>query len=217
MIECLRTAENEAMDPPAPGVQVSCRVKGRVGRPRVEIDRNYLGSVLQVGGPSKLAKVMKCHPRTVRRRALEYGLSEPAPPVFQTNRNPDGTVSRTWFSSSTPARSAVADDPNAIDELVGAVLHTFPNMGRQKLDGILKAQGYRIPRERLRESYVRVHGAPARFARPQIERRSYYVPAPNSLWHHDGNHSKLITRMHLVYNLDEDRVDPMGNNMPCIY
>ena len=32
MIECLHTAEKEAMDPPAPSVQVSHRVKGRVCR-----------------------------------------------------------------------------------------------------------------------------------------------------------------------------------------
>ena len=190
MIECLLTAENEAMDPPAPGLQVSHRVKGRVGRPRVEIDRNFLENALQVRGPSQLGMVMKCSPRTIRRRALEYGLSHEGPPVFQTVPNPDGTVSQTWFSSSTPARSTIAEDPDALDDLVSSVLHTFPNVGRQKLDGMLKARGYRIPRERLRESYVRVHGAPARFARPQIERRSYYVPAPNSLWHHDGNHSK---------------------------
>ena len=191
MIECLRTAEKEAMDPPAPGMQVSRRVKGRVGRPHVEIDRNFLGSALQVGGPYKLVKVMKCHPRTIRRRAIEYGLSDPAPPVFLINHNPDGTVSQTWLLSSTPARSTVADDPNALDGLVRAVLHTFLNMGQQKLDGVLKARGYRIPREHLQESYVCIHGAPARFVRPQIERRSYYVPAPNSLWHHDRNHSEF--------------------------
>ena len=111
--------------------------------------------------------------------------------MFQTVQNPDGTLSLAWHSSSTPARLAVADDPDALDELVVAVLHTFPKMGRQKLDGVLKSRGYRIPRERLWESYMQVHGTPARFARPQIERRSYYVPAPNSLWHHDGNHSKI--------------------------
>ena len=175
------------------GLPVSRRVKGRVGRPRVEIDRNYLETALQVRGPHQLAKVMGCNPRTIRRRALEYGLADPAPPVFQTTQDPDGTVSRSWYSSSTPARSLIAEDPNALDDVVRGVLQTFPRMGRQKLDGVLKARGYRIPRERLRESYVRVHGAPARFARPQIERRTYYVPAPNSLWHHDGNHSTWLT------------------------
>jgi hypothetical protein len=170
MIECLLTAENEAMDPPAPGLQVSHRVKGRVGRPWVEIDRNFLESTLQVRGPHQLGMVMKCSPRTIRRRALEFGLTQEAPPVFQMVPNLDGTVSQMWFSSSTPARSAVAEDPDALDRLVRSVLHTFPNFGRQKLDGILKARGYHIPRERLQESYVHVHGSLARFARPQIER-----------------------------------------------
>lgn len=67
MIECLRAAEDKAMDPPAPGLQVSCRVKGRVGRPRVEIDRNFLQNALQVRGPYQLGQVMKCSPRTIRR------------------------------------------------------------------------------------------------------------------------------------------------------
>lgn len=190
MIECLRAAEIEAMDPPAPGLQVSRRVKGRVGQQRVEMDRNFLENTLQVRGPHQLGMIMKCSLRTIRRRALEYSLVHEAPPVFQTFQNPDGTVSQTWHSSSTPSHSAVADIPDALDELVRAVLHTFLNVGRQKLNGMLKARGYRIPRERLRESYVQVHGAPAHFARPQIERQSYYVPAPNSIWHHDGNHSK---------------------------
>ena len=217
MLECLQNAENEATDPPAPGLPVSRRVKGRVGRPRVEIDKNYLEAALQVRGPHQLANVLGCNPRTIRRRALEYGLADPAPPVFQTTRDPDGTVSQSWFSSSTPARSLIAEDPNALDDVVGDVLLTFPQMGRQKLDGVLKARGYRIPRERLRESYVRVHGAPARFAKPRIERRTYYVPAPNSLWHHDGNHSTWLAypgRCSLT--MGQSRIDSLGNRLPCI-
>ena len=35
MLECLCTTENQAMDPPVPGLQVSQRVKGRVGQPHV--------------------------------------------------------------------------------------------------------------------------------------------------------------------------------------
>lgn len=218
MLGCLRTAEDKAMDPPAPGLQVSRRVKGKVGRPRVEIDRNFLENMLQMGGPYKMSKLLKCHGRTVRRRVLEYGLRERAPPVFQTVPNDDGTMSQTWLSSSTPARSAVADDPDALDQLVRSVLHTFPKIGRQKLDGMLKSRNYRIPMERLRESYLRVHGAPARFARPQIERRTYWVPAPNSLWHHDGNHSEFLNLKvtFLSTNVDWDRINQMGYNMSCI-
>jgi hypothetical protein len=168
-------------------------VKGRAGQPQVEIDCNFLENALQMRGPHQLAKVMGCNPRTIQWHALEYGLADPTPPVFQTTHDTNGTVSRLWHSSSTPARSLIAEDPNALDHLVQGVLQTFPCMGRQKLNGVLKARGYRIPRERLRESYVCVHGAPACFARPQIERRTYYVPAPNSLWHHDGNHSTWMT------------------------
>ena len=105
-------------------------------------------------GPHQLVKVMGCNPRTIRWRALEYGLADPAPPVFQTTHDADGAVSRLWHSSSTPARSLIAEDPNALDRLVRDVLQTFPCMGRQKLDGVLKARGYHIPRERLRESYI---------------------------------------------------------------
>ena len=129
MLECIQTAENEAMDPPAPGLQVSCRVKGPVGRPCIEINKNYLESALQLQGPHQLAKVMKCNARTIRRRALEYGLVDPAPPVFQNVENPDGTVSQSWFSSSMPTCSGIAEEPNALDDIVKAVLQTFPNMG----------------------------------------------------------------------------------------
>jgi hypothetical protein len=110
---------------------------------------------------------MGCNPRTIQQRVLEYGLADPAPPVFQTTHDADGTVSQSWHSLSTPARSLIAEDPNALDHLVRGVLQTFPRMGRQKLDGVLKARGYRIPRERLRESYVCVHGAPAHLQGPR--------------------------------------------------
>ena len=193
MLECLQNAENEAMDPPAPGLPVSHRVKGRAGWPCVEIDCNFLENALQMQGPHQLAKVMGCNLRTIRQCALEYGLADPAPPVFQTTHDADGAVSQSWHLSSTPAHSLIAEDLNTLDWLVRDVLQTFPHMGHQRLDGVLKARGYRIPREWLRESYVHVHGALARFTRPQIDRRTYYVPAPNSLWHHDRNHSMSVT------------------------
>ena len=193
MLECLQNTENEAMDPPAPGLPVSHRVKGRVGWPCVEINHNFLENALQMQGPHQLVKVMGCNPRTIRQRALEYSLADPMPPVFQTTHDANGVVSRSWHLSSTPACSLIAEDPNTLDRLVRDVLQTFPHMGHQKLNGVLKARGYCIPREWLRESYVCIHGTLAHFARPQIERRTYYVPAPNSLWHHDGNHSTSIT------------------------
>ena len=195
MLECLQDAENEAMDPPAPGLPVSHRVKVFDGQPHIEIDRNYLEVALQVRGPYQLAKVWKCSPSMIWRCALEYGLADPMPPVFQMTQNPNGTVSRTWYSSSVPMCSLIAEDLSALDNLVRNTLHTFLQMGHQKLNGMLKARGYRIPRERLRESYICIHGAPAWSARLQIKRRTYYVLAPNSIWPHNGNHS-----MWLIYD-----------------
>ena len=60
------------------------------------------------------------------------------------------------------------------------------------LHGYLRAKGYRVPIKRISSSYLRVHGTPAAFGSRQIERRVYSVPGVNSLWHHDGQHGKLI-------------------------
>ena len=48
MLECLQNTENEAMDPPAPGLPVSHQVKGRVGWPCVEINHSFLENALQM-------------------------------------------------------------------------------------------------------------------------------------------------------------------------
>jgi hypothetical protein len=54
--------------------------------------------------------------------------------------------------------------------------------------GALRAHGHHVSRRHIEESYLRVHGAPAGFGHRRIERRNYWVPAVNSLWHHDGHH-----------------------------
>ncbi|KAM6489023.1 hypothetical protein JOM56_015535, partial [Amanita muscaria] len=80
----------------------------------------------------------------------------------------------------------------ALDSLVASVLATFPGHGRSKLDGVLRARGFQIPRNRLTASITRVSGPSPRFTHRTIERRGYYVPAVNSLWHHDGNHGMSV-------------------------
>ncbi|XP_062235963.1 uncharacterized protein LOC133933025 [Platichthys flesus] len=67
--------------------------------------------------------------------------------------------------------------------------------------GHLKAQGINIQRQRVQESMRRVdpNGVVVRTLQlnPQ-RRRKYFVPAPNSLWHIDGNH-KLIRWRFVVH------------------
>ena len=65
MFQCLQNVENKAMDPPAPGLAVSCQVKGKAGQPWVEIDCNFLENALQMRGPHQLVKVMGRNPRTI--------------------------------------------------------------------------------------------------------------------------------------------------------
>ena len=65
----------------------------------------------------------------------------------------------------------------------------FPSYGRCMIDGHLRHMGHRISRVRLQQSYAHVHGPPvSAFGPRRIHRRVYYVPGPNSLWHHDGQH-----------------------------
>ena len=193
MVESLQEAERNALEPAVAGIQVSARVPGLLGRPRVEIHRDYLEHLLDIRGPSELKDVFKCSARTIRRRAVEYGLRPAGLPVIQHVEYPDGTLGRQWVASGMRERSAISDDDEALDTLVASILAIFPGYGRCKLNGALLAQGYRVPRERLRASIVRVSGPMSRFTRRPIERRAYYVPAVNSLWHHDGNHGILST------------------------
>lgn len=185
MLEQLDEARHLSSDPcPRPHLVVSTRVRRR-GRPRVEIDPVFLAEALSLRGPTHLAAVFNCSARTVRRAALRAGLVEPGEPVYADTSLHDGTVVRT-YTSSAPAMTAITDEQ--LDTLVAAVLQVFPDFGRRMLNGRLKSAGYRVPRERLRTSYLRVHGAPGGFGVRFIHRRPYNVPGANSLWHHDGQH-----------------------------
>lgn len=65
------------------------------------------------------------------------------------------------------------------------------------VQGILRAEGIVIQRNRIFESLVRVDeaGVALRWSHA-IQRRTYQVSGPNALWHIDGNH-KLIR---YIYN-----------------
>lgn len=66
--------------------------------------------------------------------------------------------------------------------------------GHKMMLGHLSAQGIRIQRQRVQESMGRVDSQGVLLRTLQLNprrRRRYSVPAPNSLWHIDGNH-KLI-------------------------
>ncbi|KAJ7697131.1 hypothetical protein B0H14DRAFT_3039591 [Mycena olivaceomarginata] len=133
------------------------------GRPRKDIDKEFLAGALALRGPAGIAKSLDCHARTVRRRALEYGLAEPGPPCFEDVVQPDGTFHRIWQSTGPPI-SAISDMPERLDQVMADILRRLP---------ISVFMGH-----------LRVC-----FNERRLERRQYSVPGVNSLWHHDGQHS----------------------------
>lgn len=164
-----------------------------LGRSRIEIDKNWLAHASQGMTLKRIAKEVGCSARTVRRRLLDNELATPAPPVIQTFVQQDGSVTKEWHPTG-PTRFDLRNEPERLDDLVKVILDQFKNYSLESVKASLRNQGYRVPRNRIQSSLTRVRGVQPRFVNRPIERRVYSVPEVNSLWHHDGNHSKRILR-----------------------
>lgn len=189
MIAAVDQAVHIANQPPDdPQVIVAHTTRnGRRGRPRLQVDSNFLEQALIRRGPARISKLLGCSSRTVRRRALELGLVEPQPPVFQFEERPDGTIIR-HHTTATVAVSVLTDD-----EVIAHVTdcrRTFPLAGLTMIKGYFRARGHNVPRDRISDALFAIEGVPGVFGGRQIERRVYRVPGPNSLWHHDGQHGE---------------------------
>ena len=79
-----------------------------------------------------------------------------------------------------------------LKNVINEIRQNTPNIGQRRLQGALRAKGLRIQRNRIRQCLREEDpvGTALRWS-GTIYRRKYSVPAPNSLWHIDGNH-KLI-------------------------
>ena len=159
---------------------------GRRGRPRKTIDPGFLREALTLRGPSGLAAVFNCHPRTIRRRAVELGLATSGPPVYITETLPDGTQAPTHAAAARSAASTLSD--GQLDSAISEILEVIPAFGRSMIAGLLKASGHEVTRDRIVASYLRVHSAPGSFGDRSIHRKAYKVAGANSLWHRDGQH-----------------------------
>ncbi|KAJ6525013.1 hypothetical protein B0H19DRAFT_1085131 [Mycena capillaripes] len=131
MVSDLDLACHESLDPPdaAPLVVARRILTGRRGRPRVEIDVQFLRAALELRGPTGIAP--------------EAGLVEPGAPVFQPQVNAQGVVEIVHRSTAPPV-SNISDAE--LDLLVTVTLEIFPQFGRRMIRGHLKSQGYRVPR-----------------------------------------------------------------------
>ena len=81
-------------------------------------------------------------------------------------------------------------DDNGLNSVILQLRQQFTRAGITMLHGMLQRLGYRIPRERIRQSLYRIDPVHRIFGRIRIRRRIYSVAGPNALWHHDGQHGK---------------------------
>lgn len=176
-------------EPDGPPIQTTWTNRtGKPGRPRKEVHPELLAEGLQLrGGPTHLTGVFdSVSSRTLRRRALDYGIAKPGQPVYVDTAQADGTSQRV-FNSMTPLVSNLPDEQ--VDIIMRHILETFPTFGLRMIRGRFDADGHRLPRQRISDSYLRVLGPPVnRFGDRRIDRGPYKVAGPNSVWHNDGQH-----------------------------
>ncbi|CAB4379907.1 unnamed protein product [Rhizophagus irregularis] len=86
--------------------------------------------------------------------------------------------------------STISD--NELDIIMRRIKHEQPYAGESIIFGLLISLGYKIQRQRIRESIHRVDpiGPAVRWSN-FVERQPYSVAGPNSLWHNDGTHSLI--------------------------
>jgi hypothetical protein len=214
MTEQLQQMEEAANEPQEETPFCVIQVSGTFGRPRIDIDDTWLEYALRTQGITHIASVLGVGPRTVRRRAVEYGLSEPGPSVIQYEEQADGTQRRVWRPQG-PIMSPINDDPGALDSVIEPILESFP-YGIQYIRGALRSEGHCVAVSRIRESFTRIQGLTPRFVHQPIARRTYSVRAVNSLWHHDGDHSKTLSLYENNVN-DSNRADHLEVYLPCFH
>lgn len=183
------TTSSEAPDLPPTTSELAVRTFNSSGRSRVNIDPDDLAALVAGRRVTRIqiSELYNCHPRTVRRRLIEFGLSEPGPPVFTSETNEDGTITRIYQPGSSSDLSTIPDDQ--LDALILSIYHQFPSFGHRMIDGYLLQLGHQVPRSRLGASYARTIGPPvAAFGSRHIQRRVYNVAGPMALVHHDGQH-----------------------------
>ncbi|KAJ6481519.1 hypothetical protein C8R47DRAFT_982430 [Mycena vitilis] len=184
---------------------------------------------------ASIARFLGVSRNTVRTTLLEYGIATPQSNPFPINSlhdspsasdesdsgsdngeddllNPElpipshlpPAVESERVTSYTGPLSSISDDD--LDSLILRLRSHFRRAGLGMLDGMLRRLGHRVPRERVRQSLLRIDPVRRIFERIRIRRRVYSVPGPNSLWHHDGQHGALRALEFFVHNVRIERL-----------
>ncbi|KAG8921378.1 hypothetical protein FRC01_000283 [Tulasnella sp. 417] len=188
---------------------------GRRGRPRIHIDPSFLQWAYAFRGTSGISDFLSISRSTVRTSLLDYGIAEPGLYPFATIPNVDGPdledqdghnysplvpleadnqdIQEPAASSNAPTLSSRISgwSDDELDEGIIRIRVHFPKAGIAMLHGMLRTLGQHVPKERIRRSLLRVDPVRRVFERLRIRRRTYEVPGPNALWHHDGQHGLI--------------------------
>ena len=161
------------------GYQCSAVSTGRRGRPRFSISQDQLEYLTGNDFPvQRIASMLGVSASTVRRRMTDFGLS----------------ISDTY--------TCISDE-----DLCSAILDikkNSPNSGYRFVWSHFKAGGIKVPIHRVRLLCHRMDpiGVVTRWM-AVVERRTYKVPGPNSLWHIDGNHKLIRYAFSTFYGIPE--------------
>ena len=160
------------------------------GAPRKVIDRDWLAWAITHRTTSDIARFLGVGRDLVSRSLVEYELREPgADPFIRRHNlnNPNIIHYQQTHSVSGPVSSWT--DPE-LDAAIVRLKILFPKSGAAMLKGALFSMGENVPRERIRHSLLRIDPEQRLFERTIIQRRAYWAPGPNFIWHHDGQHGE---------------------------
>nr|XP_055030412.1 uncharacterized protein LOC129419318 isoform X1 [Misgurnus anguillicaudatus] len=138
-------------------------------QPSIDIPQDQLQMQISLGIPrSEMAKRFGVSLKTLNRRITRWGLRR------------------------VDLNKSVSDAE--LDVIVSDIHRNFPSAGYKMILGHLRSKQLFVKRSRVLASLRRVDAEGVlmrRLSLRTVRRRVYSVPAPNSLWHVDGNH-KLI-------------------------
>ena len=138
--------------------------EGALGRPRKLIEKEEIENLFQIHNSwHKVADILGISDKTLRRRRHEYGLNV--------------------ASSSGPRSTYTNISDEELCAVISDALRILPNAGESFIIGACRSRGIHVQRWRIRGAISTVDPVSRALRRTtSIIRRTYSVPAPNSLW-----------------------------------
>ncbi|XP_057301646.1 uncharacterized protein LOC130636069 [Hydractinia symbiolongicarpus] len=162
-------------------VRMQGRTSGQRGRPRYAIHSSKLENLLSMGFTVE----------KIAREGLLGGTMHP-----NTIHN---FIKKSQIQS--PRQRFANLNDRELTEKIQSIHKDFPNSGALEIQAHLRNQNIIVQRDRVRTTLSAVDpiGTATRWSQT-IERRSYYVPTPNFLWHTDSHH-KLIRWNFVIHGI----------------